>query len=337
MAAKVNVKFVVGLSIVLLGVFGGAAWIGTRSMYKTATEHARLAEVAEAEGNWERAAGNWSRAVNKAKGNNEYIKRWVNALSKTTPRPSEAYRERYRKDYLLAVQALGDANPTDAAGHRVFLDLILNEAKLLGNQQGAWEGVVQRTDAVLRNFPEGDKGTAPIRRYRGLARTSLMGLTSDQSDELVKQAKEDLEAALEADPGDGEVAGALVDWHRFEGVRARAKTSVEAGDEISKAGQKFAADYLAKNPDAAAVIVADIQLSLADAVRTGQGLTMGDVFKKVHPKIGRLLDAVAAMPKERIDRNVAWQAAQLGLASAYPEGGAKGMAGLEHVMAADTQ
>ncbi len=134
------------------------------------------------------------------------------------------------------------------------------------------------------------------------------------------------------------MAGALVDWHRFEGVRARAKTSVEAGDEIAKAGQKFAAEYLGKNPDAAPVIVADIQLSLADAVRVaGQGATMGDVFKKVHPKIGRLLEAVAGTPKERIDRNVAWQAAQLGLASAYPEGGVKGMAGLEHVLAADEQ
>ncbi|MFN0010884.1 MAG: tetratricopeptide repeat protein [Phycisphaerales bacterium] len=337
MATKVNVKFVVGLSIVLLGVFGAAAYVGSRTMRKSAVDHAVIAEQAEAEGQWERAAGNWSRAVNKATGNTEYIRRWVNALSKTTPRPSEEYRERYRKDYLLAIQALGDANPTDAAGHRVFLDLILNEAKLLGSQQGVWESIVQRTDAVLRNFPEADKGAAGIRRYRGIARTALMGLTGEQTDLLVAQAKDDLTAAIEGDPEDFEAAASLVDWHRFEAVRARNKATVEAGDALTKQGLAFAAEFLTKHPTASAVLVAEIQITLGEAVRSaaGRGLLMGEVFKQVHPRISQLLDSVLATPKEKVDRNVAWQAAQLALASGLEGGGARGMAALEHVAAAD--
>ncbi len=336
MATKVNVKFVVGLSIVLLGVFGAAAYVGSRTMRKSAVDHAKIAEQAEAEGQWERAAGNWSRAVNKATGNTEYIRRWVNALSKTTPRPSEEYRERYRKDYLLAIQALGDANPTDAAGHRVFLDLILNEAKLLGGQQGVWESIVQRTDTVLRNFPEADKSTAGIRRYRGIARTALMGLTGEQTDVLVAQAKDDLTAAIEGDGQDFEAAASLVDWHRFEAVRARNKATVEAGDVLTKQGLAFAADFLKKHPTASAVLVAEIQIALGESVRFAQaGATMGDVFKTVHGRIGQLLDSVLATPREKVDRNVAWQAAQLALASGLEGGGAKGMAALEHVAAAD--
>ncbi len=338
MAAKVNVKFVVGLCIVLMGVFGVAAWIGTKFVYKTAADHEKTALAAEAAGDWELASRNWSRAVNKAQGQTEYIKRWINALSKTTPRPSEAYRDRYRKEYLLAIQALGDANPTDAIGHRAFLDLMLNEAKLMGGTQSGWEAVVQRSESVMRNFAEGDPATATIRRYRGIARTMLMGLTGDQADNLVAQAKEDLLAALQADPTDDEAAATLVDWYRFEAVRTRAKTSVEAGDQIAAEGRAFAAAHLAKRPDAAPVLVADIQMGLADAVRKAPaGSTMGDVFKSAHPQIERLLAAVVRTPAERIDRNVAWQAAQLGLASALPDGAAKGMAGLAHVLQAQPE
>jgi len=238
MASKVNTKFVIILSASVIVIAGAVAAIGYNTISKSAADHLKVAAEAENKGDLEAAASAYAKAVNKARGNPDYISKWLAALGKLTPTPSTAYRERFRNEYLLALRALANNLPSDAGVQNRQLELILTELRLVPPAASGWEGLYTTAETAINNFPAGEKSVDLVKRYRGIARVTLMQLVADQPDDKIAEAKADLLAALASNPDDAEAASFLAEWHRQASDRARRKGEEQDAEKVLAEGRK---------------------------------------------------------------------------------------------------
>src|SRR5262249_8549325 len=111
----------------------------------------------------------------------------------------------------------------------------------------AWEQMITQTDNVLKNFVESDKGGQGLRRYRGLARTRWVEAVSSSPDDAVTKAKDDIEAALSADPKDAEAMATLCEWYQVATQRARARRDNAVTEKLDKEGHDRVKAFLDSN------------------------------------------------------------------------------------------
>src|SRR5215470_5846145 len=96
MASRVNVKFVVLLSVVLGMVFLGVAGALVYVKFRSGERNARLGEQAAARGDWVAAEKFYSRAVAKDQTNVAWLKGWRDAMLHLTPDSEQVYSTDYR-------------------------------------------------------------------------------------------------------------------------------------------------------------------------------------------------------------------------------------------------
>lgn len=271
MAARVNVKFVVILSVVLVAVFAAAATTAYFVATKSAAEYVALGDQQAAEGNWKEAARMYERAVghDEARSNLEYLNKWRDAVEKTSYDRqivfSQVFYTKYRP--LLRQIAMVDRGNVDA--HHAYLDMVRRETVNAGFSPEAHQVLVDQTEEFLRLW-EGaseDSGWPTLRRYRGIARSRMSANGAEVTDAQVRETEEDLLAALRLDPSDDE---AVVSFAQLKVALAQAADLTgrrdEADEHLSEASEQLAA-FVEANPTKVNAFLGQTRVDLFTEVR----------------------------------------------------------------------
>ncbi len=220
MASRVNTKFVVILIIAVVAVLG-MLFAAYSVVIKSADDLARKGDQALAAGDTKTARELYSRAVSKDPTIVENLEKWIGTIEMWVPETEPAYYDGFRRDYLGAIHQAAVIQRTNVdAYHRelgIQFELLRREYS-----RSMADNIISRTTQVLGNF-DGLSGVDPswptLRRYRGMAWYRISergGVVEPEQYELVR---DDLEAAIEADPSDEMVRTALMRWTIIEAVQ----------------------------------------------------------------------------------------------------------------------
>ena len=210
MAARVNTKFVIGLSASLIGVCVAAVLLFVFVVQKTAEDHIRAGDEAAAQGDWDQAQQLYGRAVSEERTNPEYMRIWFDALQKVVPTATEY--DQYYNQYRGAIEQLARIQRDDLEAQERYLELLFDELSLLYGAPRATVSNLGETSARrLAAFESGGpEGWQRLRRYHGLAIARMLNSGTALSPEDRETASTELRAALEADPSDDAAAVALI-------------------------------------------------------------------------------------------------------------------------------
>ncbi len=239
MANRVNIKFVVILSAVLIVISAGVAFLAVKVVSKSAEDHIRLGDTASAAGDYRVAASHYSKAVAEDQLNKVYLHKWVDALKLNVPANEQLLNEKFYNDLMPAYENLAKADPNDPIDQLVFLNLRLAIFEYSGGYRVEWYS--QLTDMAQRfiehherTHPD-DKAWWPLRRFNAIA--TALAASSNTGPKLasIEAAMDDARAALEANPDDIHVAMAmysLLDYRAGELKRQQLPGAIEAAEAV---------------------------------------------------------------------------------------------------------
>lgn len=250
MAGRVNTKFIVLLSVVLLAVMGGAIFLASVVILKSGEDHARLARQAEAEGDWARAERSWGNAVNEERSNVDWLRSYLNAIQQRETTTSIEYTTQYEK-YRAVLRSIAEALRTDQEAHERYFDEFMLFLSSIGPNRGSYEFIIEevdRVEAMLYDQPDSDLAKS-LRRYRGQAAAVISQIASDVSDDMLNNGIADLEAAREVRPGDYKIAESLYLLYTKKGERAKSARRTSLAAEAYAGAHEAVAQFARQNPD----------------------------------------------------------------------------------------
>jgi len=256
MASRVNTKFVVilvGAVIAMLAAVGGAYMF----VSKSAADLEARGDQALAQGETRDAIRFYSKAVNKDTTEARYTEKWIDALEQYTPETETTYMDMFRGEYMLAINHASTVQRTDVeAYHRelgMMLDLLLSSY----NRPSA-DRLIDRTGEALRFF-DGIDGVDPswptLRRYRGIAWAEIAERDGVIDEENFALVRDDLSAALEADPSDDRARAALMRWTVYEARRTLEGDDMQPIIDAREEAIAMGREHLGDHPESPMVLV----------------------------------------------------------------------------------
>lgn len=298
MAARVNVKFVVILSTVLVLVFAGAATTAYFVATKSAEDYVALGDEQAAEGNWTEAARMYERAVGHAEARNnlEYLNKWLDALEKTSDDRLVVYEQRFFTKYRPLLRQIAITDRGNIEAQKRYLDVLLEQTIFSPYSPESHLSLVAEAEEMLR-YHEGepdDGAWSALRRYRGIARSRMVSANSQVSEAQVEQAEEDLLAALAIDPSDEASVLAYTQLKAAISSRARLEGREDIAEEELDAAAERLRSFVQTYPSKIQAGVAALRLDLFEAAQSlaqaggideAKALEMASAFK---PKLDAL-------------------------------------------------
>lgn len=270
MAAEVNKKFVLILAAGLLVSAGGVGalyFMGGRS----AGQSMSMGDAAANSGDWEEAIRRYGNAVAREKTNTIYLEKWAEAMSKSTPKTQQAYQERLQGLYFRTLESIATLRRTDVEAHKRLMGLRLTEYRRFAKDSSEWNTLITTYEKAYSLFPEGDPNVDKLKRYRGLARVSMMQRNLDTKPADIEQATADLKTALKLDPKDEESLCALAWLSIAEAERARVKGNDVGAKQGFDAAEALLTEFISKNPPAAEANQILAQTRIQNMVRKDAG------------------------------------------------------------------
>ncbi len=235
MASNVNMKFVAILTgvIVALSVVVGAAFVSTK--LKSADELEALGDKAMAAGEYDDARLYYSKAVNKEQNNLRRLEKWLDSIEQWQPETETEYTAAFMRTFMVAHRGIAEADPLNPDTQIQFLEMLREQSAMRSDVRNAANQLIQASETAIGRFennPSAPEGWERLRRYRGMAVQAIIaaggaGVEAEQRD----LALEDLEAAIEADPSDGESVVAIARIGVEEAERLYAANRPEEADE----------------------------------------------------------------------------------------------------------
>lgn len=309
MAARVNVKFVIILSAVLVGVCGAAVGAWYFMVNKTGESWARQGDEAMAAGDYERASSAYERAVGHERTNLEWLNDWRAALEQRAPDEQGTYGRLFGTKLVPVIRQIAVVKRTDIDAHKELLAIIYAQLRETGNPQAARNTAEQIHAEIERVMPMlGGEGGPQDRllRYRGLAFTRVLGLLGTLPEDELQRTEQDLRTALAADPGDGEVAVALTLLFNTRIEQARRADRVTVVERYRDEAREIIDTLLENDPDDPWGRVFDIAIRLdqsGDGVR-GQNLPQEEVRRRIRAAFDGFLDELDALHAWMMSRPV---------------------------------
>lgn len=253
MAAKVNTKFVLILSFVLITLFALVAGTAIFVIKKSGDDYIRLGDTKAAADDWKAAQEYYSKAVYKEQGNVAYLTKWRDALVKWVPPTQTQLEDAYQAKYISCLRQLGVAGRTDVGAWHAYLGTLNRMLVLSPFSRDGYENLVTQAGVAMRYFEgsEANPAAESLRRYAGLSVVRQMreNLVDDRAKEQVAKALEDLQAALKANPADSEASIAIQEWNLVRADWARRAGQNEESKAFFDAAAQTAADYTQVNPN----------------------------------------------------------------------------------------
>ncbi len=235
MAAKVNTRFVVILSAVLLATAGAVLALLYSVLYKSAAELAASGDRLVAAGEYEAAARQFSKAVNKEQTNPEWLRKWRDALLRLTPTTTTDYEARYDKEYMQTLRQIALIESDSLQAQHEYLGSLLRQFTDVNASRAAWEFLLAEARAsILRAAASPTLAENPMRdslkRYRAIPRMRIHLSGMDLPHSELEEAVADANDTLRADPKDYETAFLLTHTH-LRAAAAAAQRGESAAEE----------------------------------------------------------------------------------------------------------
>ncbi|MFO0857640.1 MAG: tetratricopeptide repeat protein [Phycisphaerales bacterium] len=304
MAAKVNTTFVVILSVVLLGAVGGVAFTASKLMQNSAGDLIQAGDAKVSEGNIKDAVKLYSKAVNKEKTNVGYLRKWIDAIEKYTPEGQLQYEQQFA-EYQSALRQLMKLEPENPENLKKFIALQYSLLRSGPYREAEWSAVANEVDSSLKTFEgKSTNETERLRRYRGLLNIRRVVESAAPDEKMRVAAKEDLNAALKADPTDAESMLILCDVDARDADKVRRSKPDEAKAIMQQVSNRLE-EFLAKNPNDPQALCALVQFDLsrvrADMPPNAPEEIVVDVtqkfFERSNPRLDKALESAKAMPQ----------------------------------------
>lgn len=272
MAARVNVKFVIILSVVLVLAMAGVIWAASSVLLTTGDEHAAAAAELEAAGEYEDAARSWSRAVSDDRTRLEWLEGWKRSLQKIEHETEADFLSDYRM--LIGIhRTMAEVKGADIDAHRLFLDDIAYTLRLRPASIVDYERVAPEVAGSLLAFPESmtaERGR--IQGYRGKVGASALANQQELSDEQIAQVRADIDAALAADPSDEDALSALYQASIAVAERASRDRREAEADALWEQLKTRTDDFAAANPDSIRGRIYQVNVGITSALREIEAL-----------------------------------------------------------------
>ncbi len=220
MASRINTKFVILLSVVVLGLLGLVA-VAYSVVKKTGADHIASGDKMAAAGDYENAKMFYGKAVNKDLSRVDWMDKWIDSMTHLTPSNETEYQDMFFKDYIGAMLHRSSTLRTNIDAHREVLDIDLALLNTSYSRNGA-DRLIESATRALSYFdgqPEDGAEWETLRRYRGLGYDMIAQARGVLSDDQIELYQEDLQAALNANNDDSDVLAALVRWKVFDAIR----------------------------------------------------------------------------------------------------------------------
>ncbi len=230
MASRVNVKFIVILSVVLVLMFGGVMALLYSVLTRDGEDYIELGDKLKAEGDQAQAVKMYEKAVGHDPTNVEWLNIWLDNLLEWTPPTQVEYEKAYGTYYMGILRALAQVLEYDPAAQRQLLDAQYQQISLTGGSAEAWEQLLVQSESSYERLNSNSVEAEQIRRYIGLAAIQMM-LRLPEDAIVREKAFEHMTAAAEADPQDLECLLGLVQWESSEWGRARRTGRPEVADK----------------------------------------------------------------------------------------------------------
>ncbi|MEM6852870.1 MAG: tetratricopeptide repeat protein [Planctomycetota bacterium] len=285
MAGKVNTKFVLILSTVLVLLMGGGSLYVYSVLQKSSSEleaegdsylvRAQNAEVdvtadretvAEAQQKRGRdfrlAAQSYQKAWNRDPQNVDILLKFIEARSNTTVK-DQFEAQRVLRQVVDLTRKTTELRPGDEQLLEDFYQLMYRWAREFG-MVGYYNQIYSLASTRLETDPD----NIPARKFRGIAQAVQISDTMDRTKQ--QEIREDLEFVLAAEPNDTDVLHYLARWHLYDANRTeRADPGSERAEQARKQATEYAALALAAEPDTPQVKVEyfNVMLSIIDVQR----------------------------------------------------------------------
>lgn len=288
MAARVNVKFVVILSVVLVAVMGAVVYAAVTVVLKSGQDYATAAAELEQAGQFREAARSWERAVGHDRTRLEWLEGWKRTLEKIDHTTDAEYIAD-RRMHQGILREMAEVKGADLDAHRAYLDDLTYSLRATGAAIEDYNYVAGEVARTLLAFPDSmTEERGQIRRYRGIVGASALARGAQLADEQIELLEEDLEAALAGDPSDEDALAALVQIIASLADEARRERRMTDADAIWQRLTAVVDDFVSNNPesirsrvfqsnielatrlqevDALGLFGADLSLARVDAVR----------------------------------------------------------------------
>ncbi|MBX3363835.1 MAG: tetratricopeptide repeat protein [Phycisphaeraceae bacterium] len=291
MNSKVNVKFVIILSSVLVAVFAGVALTFVTVFLKSGADHARAGDTAMAAGDYAAAERNYGKAVRRDRTNVEWLTKYRSALEQYETDNFTDYQTKYG---LLSqtLQDLARAKGADLEAHEEYLQMVLRES-MESSPTMPWQRLEEASEQSIAFFdavPQDSDAWERLKRYRGLALTRRLMLGRDYNENLAARARDDLTRALAADPKD---LDALADLVRIDFVQMRSllqRQRIEEAREIGERTLSLTRTFVNENPDNPLAPLRLIEVENDPAMRQVMGITAPIDFAAVRAAIERSVE-----------------------------------------------
>jgi tetratricopeptide (TPR) repeat protein len=310
MAGKVNTKFVVLLSVGLVAVFGLLAWAFASLAFKSGDDYERLGDQAMQEGDFFRAQRMYGSAVSHDTTNRVWLDKWITALESWTPDTETAYKDAFFTRYLPAISQIATSQRTDIGAHGRLLGMY-HDILLRGynrDQADTLATLTRTSAAYFDRLPDSDAAWRTLLRYRGLAMEMVLNANGVLADDQVALIAEDLRAALEADPSDGESMAALMRWTVANAARDERLDTDRVAQEARRQARDMGLAFLNDHPGDPYVELATLQLTAETEYFSAQsnpdaGARVRQImaaYQSFGPELDRIADLLREAGPERI-------------------------------------
>lgn len=271
MAARVNTRFVIILSVVLVAAMGGVVWAAYVVLSTSGDEHAARAQQYEAEGNWRDAEKAWSTAVNHDQTRLDWLASWRNALERVEFPTTAEYVQEYQT-YRTILRQTASVKASDFDAHEEYFQEIASFFAVSSPSQDALAFLSDETDRLDTLFSGATEDQlARLRRHRGAFVARMIGSGADLDPEVVDRARSELTAAIEADPADIDSLASLTGMELQLASAARlAGRATEAQEMTDRLAARVTA-FAGTNPGSLRARAIDIGLRMDTALESVEG------------------------------------------------------------------
>lgn len=292
MAARVNTKFVIILSTVLLLMILGMVVLWYRTFKVDPAEYIAMADQQYAQGNYDQAASNYAKALQQRRTDTALMLQLADALSQVEVADARAAQLRMTQ-LIDRYKSVLDIDPRNEKAMLELARLYMAIGRDLGDLDG-WNQLYKVTDTMLQSDPQ----NVLARQYRGISQVARLSALNISADDR-QVVKEDLDAALAARPDDPDITFYLARWHLHEATRLAQPGMINAvADGHRATARKLTLDMYTARPDDAQIAIhhlnilsdmgndAEAQELMARLERT---LTAGPAPSRLVLEVGRRL------------------------------------------------
>ena len=176
---RLNTKFIVILSSILIVLCAGVAVVAWIAISGDAERNAEKGRTAEKSGDYKEALSRYGRSIGKDPMNLSYYDDYERALLQIVPESRTEARDRYNQQYLGLLSRRIGVSQDNPDSRRRLIDAYRERASVMApeNQNDLWNSVQKQADQMISDFKGDDDSIAyalPIRLDSMSRRTALL-------------------------------------------------------------------------------------------------------------------------------------------------------------------